>query len=128
MTAKKRIEIYYNLHKHCLSYREIGGRVQHASVIIVNNVRLAVQPAGRERVLREGRKNVHAFVRGTPAYIRPLDFTDDGDLTVANMQRQGYRPVTYNPHKFESFVYADTHEPITEARQIVLIGRNMWSV
>ena len=123
-----RVEAYYNLHKKCLSYRPSGGKVRHARALLLDNVKLSVQPAGRERVRREGRKNVHAFVRGEPSYIRPLGETDDGDLTPENMQRQGYRPITYNPYKYDSFVYADTGEPVFTARQVAIIDRNLWEV
>ncbi len=123
-----RIESYYNIHRKCLSYRVSGGRVRHASALVLNNVKFAVQPAGRERVRREGKKNVHAFVRGEPAYIRDVEFTDDGDLTPENMNRQGYRPITYNPYKYETFVYADTGEPVHETKQVVVIGRQLWDV
>ena len=121
-----RVETYFNLHKGCLSYRPHSGRVQHAESMILNDVRFAVQPAGRERVRREGQKNVHAFVRGEPAFIRHVGDGDDGDLTPVNMERQGYRPITYNPYRFESFVFADTHEPVHGASQVVLIGKQIW--
>lgn len=125
-----RVETYFNLHKKCLSYRPTtkGGKVQHASALVLNDVKLVVQPAGRAKVLRNKSKNVHAFVRGQAAFVRPIDFTDDGDLSPTNMERQGYRPVTYNPYKYESFVMADTGEAIHSARQIVLIGKRMWKV
>lgn len=124
----KRVETYFNLHRKCLSYRENGGRVRHASALVLNNVKFAVQPAGRERVRREGKKNVHAFVRGEPVYIRDVEFTDDGDLTPENMNRHGYRAITYNPYKYETFVYADTGEPVHETTQVVVIGRQLWDV
>ena len=121
-----RVETYFNLHKKCLSYRESGGRVRHAHSILLNNVRFAVQPAGREKVRREKKKNVHAFVRGEVAFVRPDITDDDGDITVGTMERHGYRPVTYNPYKYDTFVYADNGEPVREARQVAIIGRQIW--
>ena len=121
-----RVETYFNLHKKCLSYRESGGRVRHAHSILLNNARFAVQPAGREKVRREKKKNVHAFVRGEVAFVRPDITDDDGDITVGTMERHGYRPVTYNPYKYDTFVYADNGEPVREARQVAIIGRQMW--
>lgn len=123
-----RVETYYNLHRKCLSYRPIGGRVQHARTLILNDATLTVQPAGRERVRREGKKNVHAFVRGVPAFIRSLDDTDDGDISVANMERQGYKRITYNPYKYETFVYSDSGLAVLFARQVVVMDRNIWEV
>ena len=121
-----RVEVYYNLHKHCLSYRPSGGRVAHARTILLNDVSLDVQPRGRERVLFEKKKNVHAFVRGVPAFIRRSTDDDDGDLTVANMERQGYRKITYNPYKYKSFVFADTLAPVKHATQVAVIGKDIY--
>lgn len=123
-----RYEAYFNLHRKCLSYRPMGGHVRHARSLILNEVNLVVQPAGRERVLRERRKNVHAFVRGSLTYVRALDETDDGDITPGNMDRQGYRRISYNPYKYDSFVYLDTGMPVTFARQVVVMDRSIWEV
>lgn len=120
-----RVEAYYNLHKRCLSYRPSGGRVKHAKAMIINDVTFAVQPAGRERVRREGKKNVHAFVRGEPAWVAGADDSLD-DYTQENLDRQGYRKVTYNPYKFDSFVFADNHKPVNNASQVVIIDRDIW--
>jgi len=120
-----RIETYYNLHKHCLSYRPPGGKVQHAKAMIVNNVKFVVQPAGNAKVRREGKKNVHAFVRGEPVWIADLE-DDLGDYTPSNMVRHKFRRVTYNPYKHESFVMADTELPLTHATQVVIIGKDIY--
>lgn len=121
-----RVETYYNLHKKCLSYRRPGQRVQHAHTILLNEARFAVQPAGREKTRTSGQKCVHAFVRGEPAFIRGIDDVDDGDLTVTNMERQGYRQITYNPHKHDSFVFTDTGSPVYAATQVAVIGKTIW--
>jgi len=120
-----RVETYYNLHKQCLSYRPSGGKVKHAKAIVLNDVRFAVQPAGRERVRRENRKNVHAFVRGMPAWVAGLD-DDLEDYTPENMERQGYRRITYNPYSFASFVMADTGSPIHSATQVAIINKTIY--
>ena len=122
-----RVEAYYNLHKKCLSYRPSGGKVRHANTLLLDDVKFAVQPAGREKVIREKKKNVHAFVRGEVAFVLRHDITeDDGDLSPENMDRHSYRRVTYNPYKYESFVFADNGEPVYEARQVAIIGREIW--
>ena len=120
-----RVETYYNLHKKCLSYRPSGGKVKHAKAIILNDVKFAVQPAGRERVRRENRKNVHAFVRGMPAWVAGLDDSLE-DYTPDNMERKGYRRITYNPYSFGSFVMVGTGAPIHSATQVVIIGKDIF--
>jgi hypothetical protein len=55
---------------------------------MLRNVQFIVRESGRQRVLQEGRKNVHAFARG---YITGSAFGTDkhGRLPVV---------ITYNPH------------------------------
>jgi hypothetical protein len=60
-----RVDVYYNLRKRCLSVRKGGIVVQHTPSAVLEDVTFVVSEAGRQRVLRERRKNVHAFVRGT---------------------------------------------------------------
>ena len=65
-----RVEVYRNLHKGCYSIRALSGEdkgrvIDHVQSITLRDVSFVVQPAGRNRVLEEKRKNVHAFVRGT---------------------------------------------------------------
>ena len=65
-----RVEVYRNLHKNCYSVRALSGEdkgrvIDHVQSITLRDVSFVVQPAGRNRVLEEKRKNVHAFVRGT---------------------------------------------------------------
>jgi hypothetical protein len=67
-------------------------------------------------------------VRGVPAFIRSLDDTDDGDISVANMERQGYKRITYNPYKYETFVYSDSGLAVLFARQVVVMDRHIWEV
>ena len=75
------------------------------SSALVKNVRFVVQPAGHARVIKEGRKNVHAFVRG--------------DLLVKNVGNSsavdGLTKVSYNPYKAGHFIREYTNEAIYEA-------------
>ena len=122
----ERVETYFNLHKHCLSFRQPGGKVRHARAMILNNVKFAVQPAGRAKVLREGRKNVHAFVRGDMMWVAGLN-DNLGEYTHANMERQGYRKITYTPYgMYDSFVMRDTGLPIKSASQVVIIDKDIY--
>jgi hypothetical protein len=72
MTGTKtdnRDDVYFNLHKKVYSIRGRSGfykgRVRyHAKALEITYPTFVVQPAGRAKVLKEKRKNVHAFVRG----------------------------------------------------------------
>ena len=96
-----RVEVYWNLHKRLFSVRALEGEnkgrvIDHAYSVKLEQASFVVQPAGRERGLREGKKNVHAFVRGRLApYIEG--------------PRRSF-PVTYNPYKYDSFVDTEDHE------------------
>lgn len=121
-----RVEVYYNRHLRCLSYRARGGKVAHAQAMILNNVKFVVQPAGNAKVRLWGRRNVHAYVRGEISWQ-----TDDmvhgmEDYDEENMRRQGYRQITYNPYYNSYFVYRDTQEPIKSASQVVIVGKNIY--
>ena len=90
-----RIEVYRNLHKDCFSIRKNGRVVRYIyndEQLHLHNVKFAVQPAGRAKVLREGRKNVHAFVRGLYS----------GDLAQEPM-RAWQAVAHYNPYKHGYF-------------------------
>ena len=85
----RKVEVYRNLHKKCWSVRQ-GGIVRfHCDTINLKDCLFVVQPAGRAKVLREKKKNVHAFVRG---YI-------SNECSPAVLDE-----IYYNPYKAGSFV------------------------
>jgi hypothetical protein len=92
-----RVRVYFNLHRRCwsvvaLSGPDAGRVIDHADKVVLEDVTFVVRPAGRERVLRERKKNVHAFAVGTLANMLPLGCKDR---------------ITYNPFKSASFYLAD---------------------
>ena len=82
-----RVEVYFNLHRKLWSVRDLstGLVVDHVDEIAIKDPSFAVQPAGRAKVILQGRKNVHAFVRG-----ERIERPQVGDGGV---------PVYYNPYK-----------------------------
>ena len=128
----ERVEVYWNLHANCLSARPTrkGGRVLHLGYIRLSGVRFAVQPAGREKVLREKRKNVHAFVRGITETMLPVGFmgeaagVSDEEFFGDNLHL--WTRVTYNPYRYESFVVAETGEPVYEADEVIVFDKRIW--
>jgi len=66
-----KVRVYRNLHKKCLSVQTMtkkGWRVtKHVQSICLKDVSFKVSEAGRQRVLKEKRKNVHALVEGYEA-------------------------------------------------------------
>jgi len=98
-----KVEVYYNLHRHLFSIRHKGKVIGHRRHVSLTDVKFAVQPAGRKKVLETGQKNVHAFVRG--------ELVDYQNICHLDMPKQ----VTYNPHKYESFVNKKDKSPIKSA-------------
>jgi hypothetical protein len=102
----KRVKIYRNLHKKCLSVlhrTEKGWRLwKHVPRIEVFNAVFKVSQAGRERVLREKRKNVHAFIEG--------DYAGVTNVTSSNL-----RFLRYNPYEAGHFFDAETKKLARES-------------
>ena len=108
-----RVEVYRNLHSNCWSVRNArtGRVIFHANDISLMNATFVVQPAGRARVLRENRKNVHAFIKGMLLVSKLLPLEDE---PIPGTQ------VTYNPYRYSSFVIKATEEPVTAASYVRL--------
>jgi len=99
----KKVEVYWNLHKKLWSVREAHGRVLgHSEYVRLVEVDWVVQEGGRQRVLRERKKNVHAFARGYLLRSGPIFLW-------------GERDITYNPYKYSSFM-ARTGEGLIEVK------------
>jgi hypothetical protein len=77
-----------------------------------------VQPAGRERVLKQKRKNVHAYVAGD--LVESFWFTEPSCRIFKSKQI-----VTYNPYKHKTFVDRRTGEPVTEAKHVLIQDREV---
>ncbi len=61
-----RVYVYFNLHRKCFSIKALEGAMKgrviaHRDNVLLFHTTFKVSQAGRERVIREKRKNVHAF-------------------------------------------------------------------
>jgi hypothetical protein len=122
-TRKAKTYVYFNLHKHVWSVM-VRGRVQrHAEAVTIIDADFVVRAAGHAKVLREKRKNVHAFVRGTET------------RGVATSKTMSYDPakgggiqLSYNPYKGPHFYRKDTGEVVESARVVELrADRSVWA-
>jgi len=118
-----RVEVYWNLHKRLFSVRALEGEnkgrvIEHAYTVSLVNAKFAVQPAGRERVRQEGKKNVHAFVRGRLML--------ESHAKSSNPFDPESREVTYNPYLYDSFVDTEFKSAIHTADYVdmdVMLGK-----
>jgi hypothetical protein len=103
--------IYWNLHKKCFSFRHKGLVYRHSSgeKLCLRDCSFKVYEKGRERVLKEKIKNVHAFI------VTDIVLTN---FIVVDMFK--YVEVTYNPYKYATFVRKDNGEPIHDAPYVIL--------
>ena len=95
----RKVFIYKNLHKDCWSVKQDGLVKMHTHDLSLFDCSFRVNKKGREKVLKEKRKNVHAGISG---YIDRLRVVD-----ARNPDYYNYKVATYNPYKFKSFVRAD---------------------
>ena len=105
------VRIYYNFHKKLYSVQEkVNGKwkvVEHTDNINLRNVTFKVSEAGRQRVLREKRKNVHAVMNGERWPFTPKSFA--------------YRDeVSYNPYKGANFVIKYGGLPLDKAKYVIV--------
>lgn len=117
-----RVFVYFNLHKKCLSVKALEGEskgrvIAHADSVELVNATFKVSQAGRQRVLRERRKNVHAGVVGTMTNL-------PAHCSTIQIAEAFYTPVKYNPYRFDSFVTAVNESPVTTAHRVVVASIN----
>lgn len=112
---KKRVMVYYNLHKHKFSIQYKNKVILHTDYVKLSDVEFRVRQGGRKKVLEEKRKNVHAFVIG--------NLLDYGDLnSINNSEEPNNKIITYNPYKYDSFVNKQTKQPIYRANEVDMIN------
>jgi hypothetical protein len=107
-----KVRIYRNLHKKLYSVQEkVNGRwkvVEHTNNINLINVTFKVSEAGRQRVIKEKRKNVHAAMIGERFPFIPKSFV--------------YRDeVSYNPYKSPYFMAKSEDKPLDKAKYVQII-------
>jgi hypothetical protein len=112
----KRVMVYYNLHKKTFSIQYKGLVIAHADYVKLNNVEFRVRQGGMEKVRAEMSKNVHAFVIGDLVDFIAYPSTDIPSATSS-------KSITYDPYKYDTFVYRDTEEPVTSAREVEMINQ-----
>lgn len=104
-----KVFVYFNLHKRVFSVKALEGKdkgkvIGHRTSLAIDSPVFKVSEAGRQRVVRERRKNVHAGVVGF--LTSPYDW---------KQELVEWTPVTYNPYIFTSFV-TRFGKPVHKAR------------
>jgi len=110
LDTKRRVYVYFNIHKNIWSVRQGGKVVEHTKRITLRDARFLVGQAGRQRVIDEKKKNVHAGISG---YVTK----SDEQIPKAT---DAVHKVTYNPYKYKTFVQCASGEPVTHSDYALL--------
>ena len=109
----KRVYVYWNLHRKIWSVRQSGIVVDHAKTLSLYDCRFLVGEAGRQRVLAEKKKNVHAGVSGylfeDPLHVSKL---------IHQKEFDDIESVMYNPYKYRTFVTGYCAVPVYGAAYV----------
>lgn len=121
ITRTHQYRVYRNLHNGKWSIRceSTGLVVGHADRVELAAVSCLVSKAGQQRVVKEGRKNVHAFLRGyvvavegfEPYCFRTLYLTTASDWEK-DLEAKCGLALSYNPYKGPTFFDKDTQKPL----------------
>jgi hypothetical protein len=104
INQEKPVKVYFNLHTNLWSIMQGGLVVAHTEEITLVDVTTRINESGRQRVLTERKKNVHAFIVG---------FVTDSNVEPEN-------GLYYNPYKVAQFVDAETMQPVMNASLVKL--------
>ncbi len=142
--APDRVKVYYNLQKDCLSVidAETGLLYCHAHRVELHNAKFRVQLAGRNRVVKEKRKNVHAYIVGDCHDIGEVS-KERHRLVRGKVEKyeicqckgtmwceecipesaEQFRHATYNPYKYDTFVDDVSGESLFKSERVVVRDR-----
>lgn len=107
----KRVYAYRNLHNGLFSLWHKGKVIAHVPEVHLDDAKFVVREAGRKKVLREQKKNVHAFVVGT---------VNHGAKPASDAVPVTYNPYMHPPEQSGSFVRASDKAPIAGAKSVHL--------
>lgn len=108
-----KVFVYFNLHKRLFSVKSLEGAskgkvIGHSNSIVLGHTQFKISEAGRQRVIRERKKNVHAGVTGTLIDVGTIGEMFKGDV------------ITYNPYKNSTFVKKFTNNPVYKGKLTAL--------
>jgi hypothetical protein len=119
----KPFRVYRNLHKGNFSIQSYveekqGYRVtDRASSVMLEDCRFKIYESGRQNVIKEKRKSVHA-------YVEPMSYNHfKNEVDVSK-----FREIYYNPYKYDSFVYKDNLEKANKVNRVLAYNNKLYDV
>ena len=112
----QKVFVYYNLRSHVWSVKALTGPnkglvIAHAEYVTLKDAIPRVSEAGRQRVLRDSQKNVHAGIVG-----QWVPFEPPAVHTVG---------ITYNPYRAPTFTFKSNGEAYRGSQWVFMSGRNV---
>jgi len=112
-----RVRVYYNLNRAVWSIKAMEGEhkgrvIGYASSVTLRNAHTVVSEASRQRVLREQRKNVHAYIDGRLEQVSSYQerlMVPPRSGYLAGLRGQTYS-LYYNPYHVNHFVWASSSD------------------
>lgn len=111
--TKARFYIYRNLTKKCFSIKHRGKVVGYADSILIKNPVFKVNEKGRQRVIKEKQKNVHAYVTCFESDMKVLE---DTPLNTQEFSKE----ITYNPYYLDAFKYAEGNKALGHVESVLM--------
>jgi hypothetical protein len=109
-----------------ISVKIPGQRIAYASWVSLKEARFVVSERGRQRCIRDGVRNVHAWIVGEE--ILRLDGDDWTYLRPGGYIPAGYRRAVYDPWKGGQFVDLESGAPVLTASLVIMAGKNVFYV
>lgn len=92
---------------------------EYFGTVALTNVKFRVSAAGRERTLKQGVRNVHAWVIGDVLNTEPYQ---------AHPRKGGWRKAYYSPTKCATFIDKDTGEALHSAKAALMVGATVYYI
>jgi len=131
-----RVHVYRNLrYQDQLAWSVVAnegptrGRVMEVvGAALVEGVTFVVRESGRQRVLRERSKNVHAFIRGKLVRSVPLGCErDEASVEAMTLGRCDLIRVSYDPYLSGHFFVVETGKPIDSSPLVVATSSGVYA-
>lgn len=114
------VEVYRNLHNGLFSIRDPKTKLvlAHGEDFLLKNCIEKISETGRQKVIRERSKNVHAYIVGN-IVLKP-NLKHDVELNE----------ISYNPYKDKHFILKETKQPIfnkkTKNVEVYFLSKKSW--
>lgn len=105
----KPVRVFRNWKHECYNIMQDGRVCASARQVRLQDVEFLVRESGRQRSLRLGKRNVHAYAIG-----RLVDFVHPDD--ERSMPESVGSPVFYDPRQHRTFMCRNTDTPVLSAR------------